>query len=142
MKNTLPLLFSALVLIFVACSPKIQEASSQTARESDLGAKEMRIDKKELNPEFALETYLRRTPGVILRGSGNNATVSIRGVNSFTQNTQPLFIINGNDVGNNYSRAANLVRGMEIKSVRVLKDADASIYGVRGSGGVVVITAR
>ena len=142
MKYTATIFSLAFSLILLSCSPKIQDATSPSGKEADLGAKEMKIDKKELNPEFALETYLRRTPGVIMRGSGNNATVSIRGVNSFTQNTQPLFIINGNDVGNNYSRAANLVRGMEIKSVRVLKDADASIYGVRGSGGVVVISAR
>ena len=141
--KTYTFLFSiALAVGLSACSPKVQDAVSSDPAASDLDAKEMKIDKRELNPEFALETYLRRTPGVTLQGSGNNAKVTIRGVNSFTQNTEPLFVINGNPVGNTYSRAANVVRGMEIKSVRVLKGSDASLYGVRGSGGVVIITAK
>lgn len=142
MKTFTFFLSTAIAISLFACSPKLQDTSGSTAAASDLDAKEMRLDKKTLNPEFALETYLRRTPGVTMQGSGNNATVTIRGVNSFTQNTEPLFVINGNPVGNTYSRAANVVRGMEIKSVKVLKGSDASLYGVRGSGGVVVITAK
>ncbi len=142
MKNLLCLFTITLTMFLLSCSPKVQDTVSREPSPSGLDAKEMRIDKKELNPEFALETYLRRTPGVTMQGSGNNAKVTIRGVNSFTQNTEPLFVVNGNPVGNTYARAANLVRGMEIKSVRVLKGSDATIYGVRGGGGVVVISAK
>lgn len=142
MKTYISLLSLIFAISLFGCSPKIQDSASSQSAGSDLDAKEMRIDKRELNPEFALETYLRRTPGVTLQGSGNNAKVTIRGVNSLTLNTEPLFIINGNPVGNTYVRAANVVRGMEIKSVKVLKGSDASLYGVRGAGGVVIITAR
>lgn len=102
----------------------------------------MELSKNETSAEFALETYLRKTPGVNVMGSGENARVQVRGVNSFNQNSQPLFIVNGSQIGQNYSVAANMLRGMTIKSVRVLKDSDATLYGARGAGGVIIIKAE
>lgn len=124
----------------VACS-SIKSTNNTQTNVND-NSNEMELSDAEVNPEFALETYLRRTAGVVVNGSGVNATVQVRGINSFTGNTQPLFVINGTDVGSNYNNAASLLRGMKIKSVEVLKGSDASFYGVRGSGGVIVIRAE
>ncbi|MEN0048606.1 MAG: TonB-dependent receptor plug domain-containing protein [Bacteroidota bacterium] len=136
---TLTLLFFG-VLLMVACS-SIKSTNNTQTNVND-NSNEMELSDAEVNPEFALETYLRRTAGVVVNGSGVNATVQVRGINSFTGNTQPLFVINGTDVGSNYNNAASLLRGMKIKSVEVLKGSDASFYGVRGSGGVIVIRAE
>lgn len=92
--------------------------------------------------EFALENMLRKNPGVQVRGSGTNATVQIRGINTFRSGIEPLFIVNGTPVGNSYNAAVDLVRSMQIKSVRVLKDSDAAFYGLRGTNGVVLITVE
>jgi len=99
------------------------------------------LEDNEVTPENNLESYLNRVAGVIVNGSGQNATVQVRGVNSFGGSTQPLFVLNGTDIGSDYSIAAGAVRNLKIKSVRVLKDSDATLYGVRGAGGVIVITA-
>lgn len=127
--------------LYTACSsttPLTDNNSSKLNRDTG----EMTLGDNQVNPENNLESYLNRTAGVRVSGSGQNATVQIRGVNSYGSNTQPLFLVNGTDVGQNYSNAANLVRGMKIKSVRVLKGSDATFYGLRGAGGVVVIKAQ
>ena len=125
-------------LLFLGCT---------ATRTSDAGAFERdhtvtALSEKESVPEFTLENYLMRMPGVVVIGSGSNATVSVRGVNTATPNTGPLFIVNGADVGNNYYRASELLRGVKIKAARVLKDADATIYGMRGGNGVIIIVTE
>jgi TonB-linked SusC/RagA family outer membrane protein len=74
---------------------------------------------------------------VIAQGSpGAQANILVRGVSSFG-NTQPLVIVDGVQ-GN-----LNDINPNDIASVQVLKDAgSASIYGVRGSNGVVVVTTK
>lgn len=67
-------------------------------------------------------------------GSGSN--IRIRGITSIG-NTDPLVIIDGTP-GSLHDLNVN-----DIESMQVLKDAGAaSIYGVRGSNGVVVVTTK
>ncbi len=129
------------ILLLSSCSQKTTAASQQNGASSSTGKTDP-TDPQILDPINPLEAYLQRTSGVNFNGTGDNATVTIRGVNSFGGNTGPLFVLNGTDVGQNYSTVAAMVRGMQIKSVAVLKGSDASIYGVRGSGGVIVIRAQ
>ncbi|HEY0896870.1 MAG TPA: TonB-dependent receptor [Sphingobacteriaceae bacterium] len=74
---------------------------------------------------------------VIAQGApGSNANIMIRGVTSFG-NTQPLVIVDGVQ-GN-----LNDLNPNDIASIQILKDAGAaSIYGVRGANGVVVVTTK
>jgi TonB-dependent SusC/RagA subfamily outer membrane receptor len=113
---------------------------SKTSSEKDY--KTIELADNEVTPENNLEAYLNRVAGVVVNGSGQNATVQVRGINSLSANTEPLFILNGTDIGSNYASAASSVRGLKISSVRVMKDSDATLYGVRGAGGVIVITAK
>lgn len=70
-------------------------------------------------------------------GAGTNIT--IRGGASITQNTQPLFIVDGFQMDN----ALNIINPNDIKSIEVLKDASSTaIYGARGSNGIIVITTK
>ncbi len=67
---------------------------------------------------------------------GSESNIRIRGITSFGDVT-PLVIIDGVQ-GNLHDINAN-----DIESFQVLKDAGAaSIYGVRGSNGVIVITTK
>lgn len=67
---------------------------------------------------------------------GGNSNILIRGVSSFG-NSQPLIIVDG------VQSDLNNINPTDIQSIQVLKDAGAaSIYGVRGSNGVVVITTK
>lgn len=67
-------------------------------------------------------------------GSGSN--IRIRGITSFG-NVDPLVIVDG------VQGSLTNLNVSEIESIQVLKDAGAaSIYGVRGSNGVIVVTTK
>src|ERR1700754_13728 len=91
-------------------------------------------------PSGSTESLLQgQASGVNIASSGKPggySNVHIRGITSFG-NTDPLVIIDGtpgflHDINPN-----------DIASVQVLKDAgSASIYGVRGSNGVIIVTTK
>lgn len=113
------------------------------------------------NPLAALEG---RVPGLEITQTngvpGSAFKVQIRGQNSLSQGSEPLFIIDGvpfapnnTPVSQIYSAAAmsvglglspfNSLSPQDIESIEVLKDADATaIYGSRGANGVVLITTK
>lgn len=65
--------------------------------------------------------------------------ILIRGGNSITQDNTPLYIIDGIQTEDGLSGLSP----QDIESIDVLKDAaSTSIYGARGSNGVVIITTK
>jgi TonB-dependent SusC/RagA subfamily outer membrane receptor len=91
-----------------------------------------------------LDIYLKSISGVNVNGTGRNATVTVRGISSFSsQNNEPLFVIDGVPSSSGYSGIYNTINPNDIKSVYVLKDAASTgIYGSRAGNGVVVITLK
>lgn len=94
---------------------------------------------------------------------GAGPTIRVRGIGSITAGNEPLYVIDGFPVsknvdlgiqGDNFRRGAGRFRPPtqnplgtlnpnDIASIQVLKDASAaSIYGSRGSNGVVLITTK
>lgn len=89
---------------------------------------------------------------------GANTNVRIRGVNSISASSEPLYVIDGvpidnsrstlsvgNDAGlNNLSiNPLSMIPASDIESMTVLKDASATaIYGSRGANGVIIITTK
>ena len=81
--------------------------------------------------------------------------IRIRGNATFTQNNQPLFVIDGVPVDNSQSRTEDLRAGValsnraidinpdDIENISVLKGgAAAALYGTRGANGVILITTK
>lgn len=140
------LLFGLVAAFCVACAPIANRSFNGTkVKQKKMltnDVQEMTLATNEINSLNPLESYLLRTPGVQLVGEGGGIKAKVRGASSFYSETEPVFIINGTDVGPSYANASNIVAGMEIISVRVLKGADASLYGVRGGNGVVIVKAR
>ncbi len=103
-----------------------------------------------------------KVAGVYVSGSANGPTASsnitIRGENSLTGNTQPLFVVNGIPITNglfspgdglngsttiDFGNAAQLVNPDDIESLSVLKGpAAAALYGTRASNGVILINTK
>ncbi|RKF31885.1 hypothetical protein BCY89_17200 [Sphingobacterium siyangense] len=84
---------------------------------------------------------------------GSSFQVQLRGVNSLSNGSSPLYIIDGipfSDESMNQFTAANgnqsplsLINPRDIERIDVLKDADATaIYGSRGGNGVILITTK
>ena len=120
MKTSLLLTILTLSLLFAGCS----STGSSVSDRNDDGRIENQNDYYR-----SLADYLTKVPGVNVRGSGDNAFVTIRGVSSFNSTNTPLYVIDGNAVGNEYSRANSIVNPQDIDYVRVLKGPDAAIYG-------------
>lgn len=68
----------------------------------------------------------------------DGTTLRIRGVGTFTGNTEPLVMIDGIETQNYNNLDPN-----EIENISILKDASATaVYGVRGANGVLLITTK
>lgn len=66
-----------------------------------------------------------------------NNIIAIRGVNSINNISEPLFVVDGLIVS-----TIDYISPMNVKSVSVLKDGAAAIYGSRASNGVILITTK
>ncbi len=92
---------------------------------------------------------------------GASTSVIVRGLSSITQSTQPLYIIDGVPVNNQYAsgnstqamttanltvdfgNAASDINPADIETISVLKGAAAtSLYGSRAANGVILITTK
>lgn len=93
---------------------------------------------------------------------GSGATIRIRGSNSITANSEPLYVIdgvpymggggaNGLDSGTGTGSSTpgvgisplSQINSYDIESIEVLKDASSTaIYGSRGANGVILITTK
>ncbi len=70
---------------------------------------------------------------------GSGASIQIRGFGSVSASTSPLIVVDGVP----YEGNLNSIPTMDIESLTVLKDAAAnSMYGARGSNGVIIITTK
>jgi TonB-linked SusC/RagA family outer membrane protein len=89
---------------------------------------------------------------------GAGVSITVRGANSFTTSSQPLYIVDGvpfgtdpngtpqsdaNSGNNQQTSPLSMINPNDIEKIEVLKDASATaIYGSRGANGVVIITTK
>ncbi|MDB5086746.1 MAG: TonB-dependent Receptor Plug Domain protein [Mucilaginibacter sp.] len=82
------------------------------------------------------------TSGLIFNkslGTGNNATISIRGRSTIFANPDPLIVVDNFP----YDGDITNINPNDVESISILKDAAAaSIWGVRAGNGVIVITTK
>lgn len=83
-----------------------------------------------------LVDYMKgRVAGVTVSDYG----IKIRGINSINSGTDPLILQDGSQIG--FGELRN-ISPKEVSSIEVLKGSDASMYGVRGANGVILIKMR
>ena len=139
--------------IFSQCSSSKNTTTSNDQEVIDEGyqqvlAKDSNQGNYGLNPNeerksnVTLGDMIRRLPGVQVYGNGNNIRVKVSGSESFMASTDPLFVVNGNPVGSDYSQLVAVVNPNDVVSLNVLKGSDASIYGSRGANGVILIRTK
>ena len=105
-----------------------------------LGAQEKVRDQKDKTQYSTVFDLLRNEPGVTISGDGSNGVmpkVIIRGVATNSNETQPLFVVDGIITDN-----VTYLRPEDIYSVEVLKDGTAGIYGVQGQNGVILFRTK
>ncbi|WP_291862454.1 TonB-dependent receptor plug domain-containing protein [Marinilabilia sp.] len=108
--------------------------------ESDLINSVSHMDSKDddfCNYSDIFELIRGRFAGVEVRGRGADAEVVIRGTNSINLSSCALYVLDGVTV-----RSIGHINPCQVASIDVVKDAGSSIYGSRGSNGVVIIETK
>jgi len=130
-------------LLIIAIAFTMASCASTNMATGPNNAGESNEVKTQDEANLPLSSYLRRVPGLMIQGSGDNVTIMIRGASTASGSTNPLFVVDKMPVGNNYAQVANMVDVNSIKTVRVLKDAsETAAYGSRGANGVVEIITK
>lgn len=80
-----------------------------------------------------------RVPGVTVgqAPAGQMPRITIRGIGTNSDETQPLFIVDGLVVENIATLDPD-----DVEEIDVIKDGSSSIYGMRGANGVIMITTK
>lgn len=109
-------------------------------KKNDLNSSVSRVKtgKNDISSYSNIADYIQgRVPGVMVKREGESVRYIIRGISTNTDATDPLLMIDGIEVDNFDS-----VLPSQVESVEVIKDGSASIYGIRGGGGVIMITLK
>ena len=86
----------------------------------------------------------RKFTGIqVLKNSDGDITLNIRGAATTSgAPKEPLYIINDMEVEPNGRGLSTFVNPHDIESIKVLKGAEAGIYGIRGADGVIIIRTK
>ncbi|MFB6318544.1 SusC/RagA family TonB-linked outer membrane protein [Saccharicrinis sp. FJH54] len=128
-----------------------------------LGYAAQGVDSEEIaaaNPVNPITALSGKVAGLQISGQNfsGSQNILIRGASSFSQNNQPLFVVDGVPVSNenfnttdtqtggggyDYGSMINDLNSYDIASIDVLKGSAASaLYGSRGQNGVIMITTK
>jgi len=92
------------------------------------------MDRASKNNYASIYDMIRgEVPGVVVVGT----SVRVRMGSSVNSSNEPLFVVDGSPT---YS--IDHINPNDVASISVLKDASASIYGVRASNGVIIIKLK
>lgn len=80
-----------------------------------------------------------KVPGVTVgqAGPGQTPRITIRGIGSNSDQTQPLFVVDGIQTENVAS-----INPDDVESIDIIKDGTSAIYGMQGANGVIMITTK
>ena len=141
-------------VISVQMEPDVQSLSEVvvvgygTQEKRDLTGSVSRVDGEALEnvPVSRVDQVLQgRSTGVqvtqVSGEPGASTSIRIRGGNSIQGNNQPLWVIDGVIVGQDFD--LNNINTNDIASIDILKDAaSVAIYGTRGANGVILVTTK
>lgn len=122
-----------MLLLVVFCSVP----SCTTTKGSSVATAE-EIEEKNQG-HIALLTRIRRLPGVVLQNGVPTIAKNTNSVSTFGSG-EPLYILDGQIIGNSFSRIDDIVDNYNVKSVKVLKGSESSSYGAQAASGVIAIT--
>lgn len=117
-----------------------------TARKSDISGSVASVSREEMlkkAPTNILQGLKGQAAGVVVTAQDGapdaNSAIRIRGVATINGSANPLFVVDGVQVGTN----ANFLNPSDVASIEILKDASATaIYGAAGANGVIMITTK
>jgi TonB-linked SusC/RagA family outer membrane protein len=117
-----------------------------TARKSDISGSVASVTREEMlkkAPTNILQGIKGQAAGVVVTAQDGapdaNSAIHIRGVATINGSANPLYVVDGVQVGTN----VNFLNPNDVSSIEILKDASATaIYGAAGANGVIMITTK
>lgn len=113
-----------------------QAKKEVTGAVSVLGSSEI----EKLNPVRVEQALQGQVAGVTITSAsgspGSGSNIRIRGI-STNGDSRPLIMVDGNIIED-----LSVINPNDIKSINILKDATAGIYGVQGANGVILIETK
>jgi len=113
-----------------------QAKKEVTGAVSVLGSKDI----EKLNPVRVEQAMQGQVAGVTVTSAsgspGSGSNIRIRGI-STNGDSRPLIMVDGNIIED-----LSVINPNDIKSINILKDATAGIYGVQGANGVILIETK
>ena len=133
------------VVVMLACSRNKESAEGPAPRAAPPppAPNEVTADEDARGSGQSLDQMLAgRISGVTVTAvPGGGIVVRFAGPTSFYAGQEPLFVIDG--VPTEVQRGAlSWLSPNDVQSIKALKGAEASIYGVRGSNGVIEIKTK
>jgi TonB-dependent SusC/RagA subfamily outer membrane receptor len=127
---------SVLIGLLAGCAPAQSRApgAGTTVTSEDLK-----------DPNVPIEAVLqKKVPGLVVTRTGDGSiALQIRGSSAFDgRDTPPLYVLNGLPFQPGLGGALTGISPHDIESIKVLKGAEAAIYGIEGANGVIVITTK
>lgn len=121
----------------VALTTSCRSSQNQESSPKSIAQKTQSVSKD--TPAPNMFELIRRQPGIQVRGSAIAPQIQIRGRRSIMSNNEPLFYLNGQNMGHDFSRIAHINPG-DVKRVNVVTDPGELVaYGVGASNGVIEI---
>lgn len=131
--------FVVMLMLLAGCA-----SSERTAQKNDQEDSFNTITAEDIenSPSSNLHELIEgRVPGVEVFEHAGGIAIRIRGTSSIMGGNEPLYILDGFPTepgpGNVFQ-----INPHDVKSIKILKGADAATYGVRGANGVIIITTK
>jgi hypothetical protein len=135
-KQEFPKLF---IFIFIVSTIGVSCTSSKVRTDSGEDSSNSMRTVTTNTGEVSILIMLQRVPGITVRGN----VVRVFGPNSFSNTTEPLFLINGVAYSGGLSGILGSINPDDVKSIDVYKTpAELGLYGARGANGVINIILR
>ncbi len=145
MRSTHAVRFLALLLGVAACSHRQSTASEEVPPPAAMPRPAVTAEDIERNPSKPIEQVLMdKFPGVIVaRTNDGGLSIRIRGVGSFHEGNEPLYVIDDVPMQAAAGGALKGINPHDIELIQVLKDpSETAIWGARGSNGVIVVRTK
>jgi len=129
---------AAMVVVASACASGNPRGSPQEQRSTVTAA-----DIANSSNEPIEKVLQSKVSGLLItRADDGSIAINIRGNHSFTREDAPLYVLDGIPFEPGPGGVIASVDPYNIETIRVLKGAEAVLYGIRGQNGVIEITTK
>ena len=130
---------AALVGVSVGCAPPAAQTPQPKHDPSTITSEDLQ------DPHESIESVIqKKVSGVVVRRTDDGGiALQIRGATGYgAAPAPPLYILNGLTFRPGPDGALTGINPLDIDTIKVLKGAEAGIYGIDGANGVIVITTK